>query len=508
MAVNHSPNPLFDNANSKRKAGNFIVEGIIVEAQYDTVGAPEKDDENIPHWDNCEDRNKDFRGPLYRVNAGDRHTYWLPQMALRAGGDIEYWAYEVGERVLIACPDGEFHNGIIIGAMYKDDSRPPVGHDDNSGPNKKDKRPWRESVHRIRYKDGRLWEYDRYLHRLLEVYPDGRKSTKWFFDDREDRTARKKETNSDKTGVPPRHWEHDWFPDRWDYEVLWDEDTKICRRHWKWADKAVFEYQWDEENQTHWQHWLQADGTDYQYLWDEKNQLHLKEWVWKDGYKQQYEWDEKAQTHNETTIYADGSKQRYHYDEKNNYHIDETAYSDGTIIRYHYNEPHLHEILYTDGSSIVYDLSTHKLTTTIVGDVDLLAEGNIFVQTQKNCTVVAEQNIDATAQQSISATASENITAKAGQTASVDAKNISATASENITAKAGQTASVDAKDISASASGTLKGTGGGKVHFVAPEIKLEGNVEITGSISMGGGGSIKGDLNCEQNIKAGGNISG
>ncbi|MCV6636996.1 phage baseplate assembly protein V [Candidatus Albibeggiatoa sp. nov. NOAA] len=470
--MNNREQTAYNSQEANRKTANQIREGVIFEARYDTLGHPDYDPDNVPEWFSNESRSGEFRQPLYRVEIGDHKTNWIPHISLRAGGDIDYWAYEVGEKVVVLAPNGDPNQSFIIGSMYNDEYRPPVGHDDLSGEKLKDKRPWRESVHRTRYRDNYLVEYDRYLHRKLHVFNDGTKFEFWFLDDREDRTPRNKETNSDKQNVPPRHWEHRAYSDGLDYEILWDEDTKIHRRHYQWPDGAGFEYQWDEQNKTHSHHWTMADGTDYQYFYDEQNKLHRQHWQWPDGYSWEYKWDEQAQTHHETTVYADGTQQRYHYDEGGDYHIDETSYSDGTTIRYHYNDPHKHEILYADGSSIVYNLQTSKLTGTFVGEVDVLAEGNVLVQTQKNCDVAAMQNITADAKQ--------NVQVNAGENASISAKNIKADASEN-----------------------LVGSAGKQVTFKAETITLDAkSIQLKGSVSMGTGkGGSEAVIDCDVNVK-------
>lgn len=168
MGLNNNPFSVggaFDSKESERRNSNLIKKGKIVEARYDVKGAPP--DPELPNFTN-EDTNQNYRGPLYRVEMGDQKTYWIPQLERRSGKDQSYWAFEVGEQVIIVCPDGDMRQAVIIGALPCNDFRPPIGFDDETF----DKRPWRETVHRTRYKDNTLVEYDREKHRFLIVLPD------------------------------------------------------------------------------------------------------------------------------------------------------------------------------------------------------------------------------------------------------------------------------------------------------------------------------------------------
>jgi phage baseplate assembly protein gpV len=425
----------FETADQANRVDATIRIGKIVECRYDNEGKLDsaKPEDDPSHFTN-EDRANRFRGALYRVQMSDKKYYWIPQMHRRAGNDQEYWAYEKGEQVVVIAPAGEPTQAFIIGALPTDDFRPPVGFDDLS----KDKRPWRESVYRKRFKDGMMTEYDRYLHRLCTVFEDGTLYMDWFKDTREDRTPRKKETNSDKKGVPPRHWKHRLYADKLDHEILWDEDTQIHRRHFKWPDAALFEYQWDEKNQTHFHHWLFADKAEYRYLWDEKKQFHAHHWIHADKTEYFYQWDEKAQTHHQrwtwqdghvtwylwdeknkvhqrkkiyadgrtweyvwneqqehlrTDTLADGTVEKYHWKESGDSHLSETAFADGTVMRYHFNDPHKHEILYADGSSVIYDLKTHNMTVNIVKDGSVTCGGKLSAHANEVVSISSNEAI-------------------------------------------------------------------------------------------------------------------
>ena len=85
-------------------------------------------------------------------------TDWLPWLAGRAGGDIEWWAPEIGEQVLVLAPSGELANGVVLAGLYSQARPAPAASSD---------------VHLVRYLDGAEIEYDREAHRLRAVLPEG-----------------------------------------------------------------------------------------------------------------------------------------------------------------------------------------------------------------------------------------------------------------------------------------------------------------------------------------------
>ena len=85
-------------------------------------------------------------------------TAWLPWLAGRAGGDIEWRAPEIGEQVLVLAPSGELTNGIVLAGLYSDARPAPAESSDR---------------HLVRYLDGAEIEYDRETHRLKAVLPEG-----------------------------------------------------------------------------------------------------------------------------------------------------------------------------------------------------------------------------------------------------------------------------------------------------------------------------------------------
>lgn len=350
--MNNGEVTAYNSKENDRRGNNAIRLGVIKEARYDQEGHPENTD---TAWFSNEDTGGNYRGPLYRVEFGDHKLYWMPQLFQRAGKDVAFWPYEVGEQVLVLCVSGDPMQSFLLGSVNQDTFRPPVGWDDVT----KDKRPWRETVHRLRYEDGRLWEYDRVLHRELTLFPDGTREKWWCQDTREER---EKEGPSDKTGVPPRHWHHILMADQTDYEFIWDEDSQIHHRHWNWPDSAIIgEYTWDEQAQTHVEHYLQADGSFRKYTWNEAPDSHVHEYV----------------------------------------------YADGTRFSFSFSSPHIHKYEYSDGTVIQYDLSTHKLTATITGEVELTAQGKITATTQSTATLDAQGEVAVTSAAQITATAPE-----------------------------------------------------------------------------------------------------
>ncbi len=344
--------PEFDTSELNRRLANLIRVGTIEQARYDEEGKPS--DPEVP-WFSNEDQNGFYRGPLYRVRMLDHLTYWIPQLQLRAGEDQSYTVYEVGEQVMVFSPSGDPMQGMVFGALPSDKYRPPVGLDDQS----KDLRPWRESIERKRYKDGCLVEYDRYLHRFLSLYPDKTQFTAWFHDDREDRSPHKKETNSDKINVPPRHlWQWDFHGES-QYQYIHDEDEKFIHNHQQFDDGTVLEFTWDYEKQTHTHHWHYADDTDYSYHYDEKAQTHRQDWLYPDGRVVSYFWDEKSDLHEAKVTHADGRIETQSSQGGNS--LKRIEFADGTSQTYRHGDTNSHETQYRDGSFVVYNLDTQEM---------------------------------------------------------------------------------------------------------------------------------------------------
>ncbi len=88
----------------------------------------------------------DYSAARVRVQSGDQLTTWIPWLTQRAGSDRTWWAPEVGEQVLIVCPQGDPAQAVVVGAIFQNTAPPPAG---------------AETVHRTVYADGTVVEYDR-----------------------------------------------------------------------------------------------------------------------------------------------------------------------------------------------------------------------------------------------------------------------------------------------------------------------------------------------------------
>jgi phage baseplate assembly protein V len=93
----------------------------------------------------------DYEKALVRVSCDDLTTDWLPWLTRRAGGDIDWWAPEVGEQVIVLAPSGLIEAAIVIPALYSD-ARP----EPRNSPEKRF----------VRFADGATFEYDRAAHKL------------------------------------------------------------------------------------------------------------------------------------------------------------------------------------------------------------------------------------------------------------------------------------------------------------------------------------------------------
>lgn len=100
----------------------------------------------------------DYARARVRVQVAGLASAWLPWLAVRAGGDRTWAAPEVGEQVLIGCPDGDPARGVVLGAVFQQDHAAPADSAD---------------LTRSVYADGAVFEYDREQHAGTITLPAG-----------------------------------------------------------------------------------------------------------------------------------------------------------------------------------------------------------------------------------------------------------------------------------------------------------------------------------------------
>ena len=100
----------------------------------------------------------DYEAPRVKVQAGDLLTTWLPWLTARAGDDRSWHAPEIGEQVIILSPSGNPAQGVVLMGLYSDARPAPVESEDKA---------------HITFADGAVIEYDRSIHHLKAVLPDG-----------------------------------------------------------------------------------------------------------------------------------------------------------------------------------------------------------------------------------------------------------------------------------------------------------------------------------------------
>lgn len=85
-----------------------------------------------------------------KVDANGMLTDWIPWPEMSAGpGAVTWSAPEIGTQVIIGCPDGESANAAVLASYYQEAFDAPA--------NKK-------TIHRVRYADGTVIQYDREEH--------------------------------------------------------------------------------------------------------------------------------------------------------------------------------------------------------------------------------------------------------------------------------------------------------------------------------------------------------
>lgn len=86
----------------------------------------------------------DHKKHRYRVKAGDLESDWLPMTAPRAGGTRTYSSLTEGEQVVVAAPNGDLSQGVIIGSVATNETQAA-----DAG-----------NIHRTVYDDGTVIDYD------------------------------------------------------------------------------------------------------------------------------------------------------------------------------------------------------------------------------------------------------------------------------------------------------------------------------------------------------------
>lgn len=114
----------FEHTEGARRAANFIRYGVVAET--------------------------DYRKAVIRLDLqdGELLTDWIPWITLRAGGDLVWWAPEVGEVMLVLSPSGELSNAVALPASFSNGNQPGG----------------RPTVQRAVFHDGTSVIYDREAH--------------------------------------------------------------------------------------------------------------------------------------------------------------------------------------------------------------------------------------------------------------------------------------------------------------------------------------------------------
>jgi phage baseplate assembly protein V len=88
----------------------------------------------------------DYKRAKVRVDCDGLTTDWLPWITHRAHRDIDWWAPEIGEQVVIMAPSGLLEDAFVFSGLYSDNHPEP-----ESDPDK----------HVIRYANGDSITHDR-----------------------------------------------------------------------------------------------------------------------------------------------------------------------------------------------------------------------------------------------------------------------------------------------------------------------------------------------------------
>jgi phage baseplate assembly protein V len=101
------------------------------------------------------DNNKQ---PRARVLLDGVESAPLPWIAMRAGANRTWAVPSIGEQVLVACPNGDPANGIILGSLFCEEYPAPTD---------------KETLTRYLFADGAVLDYDTETHALRAILPDG-----------------------------------------------------------------------------------------------------------------------------------------------------------------------------------------------------------------------------------------------------------------------------------------------------------------------------------------------
>lgn len=93
----------------------------------------------------------DYASARVKVQSGDLATGWIPWLTRRASHDIDWWAPEVGEQVLLLSPCGDPAQAVALPALYQSAHPAPEQSAD---------------VRQINFGDGTVVKYDRAAKKL------------------------------------------------------------------------------------------------------------------------------------------------------------------------------------------------------------------------------------------------------------------------------------------------------------------------------------------------------
>ena len=109
----------------ERRLANIFLLGTIIEADYDNA--------------------------LIKAKSGELETGWLNWITARASNDADWWAPEVGEQVVIMCPNGDPELGVVLPAIYQNKHPAPSN---------------KPTIRKVTFEDGTTVHYDRQSHLL------------------------------------------------------------------------------------------------------------------------------------------------------------------------------------------------------------------------------------------------------------------------------------------------------------------------------------------------------